>query len=64
MEPRIVKTQFVADLKPGMIADTVFLCADIKSRMTRNGSYFADVRLVDRTGEISLKLWRYSTEVT
>ena len=36
MEPRIVKTQFVADLKPGMIADTVFLCADIKSRMTRS----------------------------
>ena len=64
MEPRIVKTQFVADLKPGMIADTVFLCADIKSRMTRNGSYFADVKLVDRTGEISLKLWRYSPEVT
>ncbi len=64
MEHRTVKTQFVADLKPGMTADTVFLCADVKSRMTRNGSYFADVRLVDRTGEISLKLWRYSPGAT
>ena len=64
MDHRIVKTQFVADLKPGMTADTVFLCADVKSRMTRNGSYFADVRLVDRTGEISLKLWRYSPDAT
>ena len=62
MEHRIVKTQFVADLKPGMTADTVFLCADVKTRITRNGSCFADVRLVDRTGEISLKLWRYSPD--
>ncbi len=64
MAQEIVKTQFVADLKPGAMADTVLLCADVKCRQTRNGSYFADVKLVDRTGEISLKLWRYSTEAT
>ncbi|MGI6539918.1 MAG: 3'-5' exoribonuclease YhaM family protein [Bacillota bacterium] len=63
MVDRIAKTQYASELRPGTVVNSVFLCADVKVRPTKSGSQFADVRLVDRTGEISLKLWNYSENV-
>lgn len=62
MVDRIAKTQYASELRPGVVVNTIFLCADVKVRTTKSGSQFADVRLVDRTGEISLKLWNYSAD--
>ncbi|MCR4426895.1 MAG: HD domain-containing protein, partial [Firmicutes bacterium] len=64
MQRQVEKRQFASELRVGTIVNSVFMCADIKVRQTRAGSSFAEVRLVDRTGDISLKLWNYSESAT
>ncbi|MEA4882566.1 MAG: HD domain-containing protein [Clostridia bacterium] len=62
MSTGVSKSQYASELRPGTVVSTVLLCTDVRARQTKSGSWFADVRLADRTGEISMKLWNYNQQ--
>jgi 3'-5' exoribonuclease len=49
--------QMIADLKPGEPVDTPFLVTECSLRTTRNDSLYLDIKLSDKSGRISGRMW-------
>ena len=54
---------FIADIQPGQEVATSFVLTDKQIRTARNGTSFLTLKLVDRTGEISGRVWEKADEV-
>lgn len=52
-----MKKIFVRDLKPDEPVDSVFILGDRKVLPTRTGKHYLSLRLRDRTGSVSAKIW-------
>ena len=60
--PDVAKT-FVADIQANHEVTGHFVVADKQLRLARNGTPFLTLKLVDRTGEISGRIWERAAEV-
>ncbi|NQT86683.1 HD family phosphohydrolase, partial [bacterium] len=47
----------IADIQPGDSMQQAFLVQSKQLRTQRNGSFFLDLQLVDRTGSVPAKMW-------
>lgn len=54
---------YVSNIQPNQQVDTVFLMADKQLRATRNGAAFLSLKLVDKTGEITGRVWDRAEDV-
>ncbi len=55
---------YISDIQPNQQVDTVFLLAEKQLRATRNGSSFLSLKLVDKTGEITGRVWERAEDVS
>jgi len=55
--------KFIADLHPGDTVQDVFLVRDKQLRTQRDGAFYMDIELVDRTGVVPSKFWNASREL-
>lgn len=55
---------FIADIQPGQEVASVFAVAEKQLRIARNGSPFLTLKLVDRTGSITARLWENAEEAS
>ncbi len=55
---------YISDIQPNQQIDTFFLLAEKQLRATRNGSSFLSLKLVDKTGEITGRVWEQAEEVS
>ena len=60
--PDVAKT-FVADIQANQEVSGHFVVADKQLRLARNGTPFLTLKLVDRTGEISGRIWERAAEM-
>lgn len=49
--------QMIADLRPGEPVDSDFMVQQSNLRTTRTGSAYLDITLMDRSGQITCRLW-------
>ncbi|GLI34539.1 CRISPR-associated endonuclease Cas3'' [Desulforhabdus amnigena] len=54
---------FIADIQPSQEVATSFVLTDKQIRTARNGTNFLTLKLVDRTGEITGRVWEKADEV-
>ncbi|MHC1741779.1 MAG: 3'-5' exoribonuclease YhaM family protein [Syntrophobacteraceae bacterium] len=54
---------YISDIQPNQLIDTFFLLAEKQLRATRNGASFLTLKLVDKTGEITGRVWERAEEV-
>jgi len=57
------KRTFVEDIKPGEMIEQPFLVQAKQLRTQRNGAFFLDLELADRTGVVPAKCWDATTEL-
>jgi len=55
--------KYVNELMPGMTLDQVFLVREKDLRTTKSGDLFVVCTLVDRTGQLSARMWRASESI-
>lgn len=55
---------FIADIQPGQEVASVFAVAEKQLRVARNGSPFLTLKLVDKTGSITARLWENAEEAS
>ncbi len=55
--------KFIADLRPGDNVQQTFLVRDKQLRTQRDGAFYMDIELMDRTGVASSKFWSASREL-
>jgi len=61
----VPKQQFISELKqPNLEIASLFVAAEKQLRTARNGSVFLDLKLLDKTGEISGKMWEKADEAS
>lgn len=53
---------FVADIQPNEDVTSTFVLADKQLRTARNGTAFLTLKLVDKTGEITARIWERAEE--
>jgi 3'-5' exoribonuclease len=53
---------FVKDILPNQDVESLFVVADKQLRVARNGARFLTLKLVDRTGEITGRIWDKAEE--
>jgi 3'-5' exoribonuclease len=54
---------FIADIQPGDSLEQAFLVRETHLRTQRNGAFYIDLELVDRTGAVPAKVWDASQEL-
>lgn len=54
---------FIADIQPNQDIAAAFVVSEKQLRTTRSGTAFLTLRLVDRTGEITGRVWDNATEL-
>jgi 3'-5' exoribonuclease len=52
-----MKLLFVADIRENQPIDSVFMCAAKNHGVTKNGSGYLNLKLLDRSGEIEARVW-------
>lgn len=52
-----MKLLFVADIRENQPIDSVFMCAAKNHGVTKNGSGYLTLKLLDRSGEIEARVW-------
>jgi 3'-5' exoribonuclease len=57
-----MKKQFIADLQNGMMVKDIFLVSEIQKRMTKDGSPYLTMTLMDKTGPMKAILWAFSEQ--
>lgn len=57
-----VVKQFISELKSNMEVATHFVVSEKQLKTARNGTVYLDLRLVDKTGEVSGKMWDKGSE--
>ena len=55
--------RFINQLQPGETLDQVFLVRDKDLRTTKSGDLFVMTTLLDRTGQLSARMWRASESI-
>lgn len=55
---------YVAELKPNLEIASLFVASEKQLRTARNGTVYLDLKLMDKTGEISGKMWEKATEAS
>jgi 3'-5' exoribonuclease len=55
--------KYINELMPGMTLDQIFLVREKDLRTTRSGDLFVVCTLVDRTGQLSARMWRASESI-
>lgn len=55
---------FVTDIQPGQEVSSVFAVAEKQLRVARNGSPFLTLKLVDKTGSITGRIWENAEEAS
>ena len=55
--------KFIADIRPGDTVQQAFLVRDKQLRTQRDGAFYMDMELVDRTGVAASKFWNATREV-
>ncbi len=55
---------FIAELKANQEIASLFAAAEKQLRTARNGTVYLDLKLVDKTGEISGKMWEKAAEAS
>ncbi len=53
---------FISEIKPNQEIASLFVASEKQLRTARNGTVFLDLKLLDKTGEISGKMWEKAAE--
>jgi 3'-5' exoribonuclease len=55
---------FISELKPNQEIASLFVATEKQLRTARNGTVYLDLKLLDKTGEISGKMWEKASEAS
>lgn len=55
--------RYVRDIQPGQEVASLFVIAEKQLRVARNGTRFLTLKLVDKTGEITGRIWERAEEI-
>lgn len=55
---------FISEIKPNQEIASLFVASEKQLRTARNGTVFLDLKLLDKTGEISGKMWEKAAEAS
>jgi 3'-5' exoribonuclease len=53
---------FISELKPNLEIASLFVASEKQLRTARNGTVYLDLKLLDKTGDISGKMWEKAAE--
>jgi len=54
---------FISDIEPNQEVESHFVVGEKQLRMARNGTHFLTLKLVDKTGEITGRIWDRAEEI-
>ncbi|MFZ0942273.1 MAG: hypothetical protein WAN54_00075, partial [Syntrophobacteraceae bacterium] len=55
---------FISELKPNLEIASLFVASEKQLRTARNGTVYLDLKLLDKTGDISGKMWEKAVEAS
>lgn len=55
---------FISDIKPNQEIVSLFVAAEKQLKTARNGTVYLDLKLSDKTGEVSAKMWDKAAEAS
>ncbi len=55
---------FISELKPNLEIASLFVASEKQLKTARNGTVYLDLKLMDKTGEISAKMWDKAAEAS